>query len=72
MYKKLTHTIRTNATDVICFKLGSGSEKRNFLEEMASIDDVEDKYEYAVAERWSFLYINKVLGRCFRSFEEEL
>ena len=61
-----------NASAVIVFRLKTKRETEAFQDSMTMYDALEEKYDYATKERFSFLFMNLSTGKCYRNFEEEL
>ena len=71
-YHAVQSALLANASAVIVFRLKTKREKDAFEESMTMYDDLEEKYDYATKERYSFLYMNLATGKCYRNFEEVL
>ena len=71
-YNALSPKMRANATHTLCWGVPTVSERKMFLDDNADVDGVEERFEYATKEPFSFLYINRLDKTCFRNFEEPL
>ena len=71
-YNALSPKMRANATHTLCWGIPTVSERKMFLDDNADVEGVEERFEYATKEPYSFLYINRLDKTCFRNFEEPL
>lgn len=61
-----------NASQIIVFRLKTKREQEAFEESMTMFDNLDERYERATKERFSFLYMNLATGKCYKRFEEEI
>ena len=71
-YHAVQSALLANASAVIVFRLKTKREQEAFQDSMTMYDALEEKYDYATKERFSFLFMNLATGKCYRNFEEEL
>jgi hypothetical protein len=71
-YHAVQSALLTNASQIIVFRLKTKREQEAFEESMTMYDNLNEKYDYATKEMFSFLYMNLATGKCYKNFEEEL
>jgi len=62
----------SNCSQMCVFALKTKRERESFLEIVNNFEDLPRKYEYAVREPYSFIYLNLQTGKAYRNFEEQL
>lgn len=71
-YHSVQSALLANASQIIVFRLKTKREQEAFEESMTMYDDLDERYERATKERFSFLYMNLATGKCYKRFEEEI
>ena len=71
-YNALSPKMRANATHTICFSLPTVSEQKMFLDDNSDLGEIEARYREATREPFSFLYIDRLRKKVYRSFEQIL
>jgi len=71
-YHAVQSALLANASQIIVFKLRTKREQDSFEESMTMFDDLNEKYQYATKEPYSFLYMNLATAKLYKNFTEEL
>ena len=71
-YHAVQSALLANASQIIVFKLRTKREQDSFEESMTMFDDLNEKYQYATREPYSFLYMNLATAKIYKNFTEEL
>ena len=62
----------SNCSQMCVFALKTKRERESFLDIVNNYENLEEKYNYAVREAYSFIYLNLQTGKAYKNFQEEL
>jgi len=62
----------SNCSQMCVFALKTKRERDSFLDIVNNYENLEEKYNYAVREAYSFIYLNLQTGKAYKNFQEEL